>query len=716
MASIAQSLPVSNRPLAWLWEWLRDELNPYPGRTLLVVRMVVASTLVMIIGMTFRIPYAWQGAIYALLVSRETPSATIKSAATIVLVTGIAAGYIILSMKLAIDIPALHFIWVIATLFLAFYGISTLTNYLAAVAFVNTSAIGIPLWDRHVSAETNLEDTLWLCLAVLIAVVVTGAVELVFVRQRRGDDVLLPMAERLSAVEDVLSSYAEGHAPDAATKRNIQRLATLGTSLLRRILSHSNVPPQYSATAGGVAVLVGRLVDLAATLTPLRFEFSADNRRRFGNLSSTLTSIRHDLMNRKTPAPVRFEINTQSAGVAPLLGQMEHTVTLMTEVFAGTRSAQEYLPLPDHPDRPMLLSRDAFVNPEHLRFALKGGLAASLCYVIYNAIAWQGISTAVTTCLLTALSTIGASRQKQILRIVGAIAGGFVIGMGSQIFILPYVDSIAGFLVLFSVVTAVSSWFMTSSPRLSYFGVQLALAFYLVHLQEFAIQISLKVARDRVVGILLGLFMMWFVFDRLWRSPASVDMRRTFISSLRLLAQFATLPISNDLKISLGRSLALRETINANLDKVRSLADGVLFEFGPSRQRDLELRSEVRQWQPQLRTLFVMRIALLKYRLQLPGFELPEMVRLRQQAYDEHSARMLEELADRVEHDALYANYTVEDSHELMERTVEAIHERPASQLPADHAQSFITLLRGIDGLTTCLTSEIAGGRWLEGP
>jgi len=205
--------------------------------------------------------------------------------------------------------------------------------------------------------------------------------------------------------------------------------------------------------------------------------------------------------------------------------------------------------------------------------------------------------------------------------------------------------------------------------------------------------------------------MMWFVFDRLWSSPASVDMRRAFISSLRLVAQFATLPISKDLKNPLGRSLALRETINANLDKVRALGDGVLFEFGPSRQRDLELRSEIRQWQPQLRTLFVMRIAFLKYRLQLPGFELPETVRLRQQAYDEHSAQMLEAMADRVERNTPYASNTLEDSHELLERTLEAV-QGETSQLPTGRAQSFITLLRGIDGLTACLSSEIAGGRW----
>lgn len=710
MAPIAQSMPVSDRPLAWLWEWLRDELTPYPGRFPLVARMVTAVTLVMIIGMTFRIPYIWQGAVYALLVSRENPRATVKSAATIFLVTGIAAVYIILSMRLVINIPPLHFLWIIATFFLAFYVISTLTNYLAAVAFVNAIAIGIPLWDRHVSAETNVEDTLWLCLAVLIAIVVTGALELAVARRRPGDEILSLMTERLCVVEDLLKCYAEGCTPDPTTQQKIVRLAMVGTSMLRQILRRSETPPIYSAAAGGVAVLIGRLVDLAATLTPLGLEFSENSRTRFRNLASILTSIRHDLMTREIPAPVRFNTEPESASVVPLLGEMEHTVTLITEVFAGSRSAEEYLPSPDHLDRPSLLSRDAFVNSEHLRFALRGGLAASLCYVIYNAIAWPGISTAVTTCMLTSLSTIGASRQKQVLRIAGAIVGGFVIGMGSQIFILPYLDSIGGFVLLFVFGTALSSWFLTSSPRLSYFGVQVALAFYLVHLEEFKVRTSLGVARDRVVGILLGLFIMWLIFDRLWSSPASVEMKRTFASSLRLMAQFAREPLSKDLKSALGRSLALRETINSNLDKARALADNVLFEFGPSRRRDLEIRGYIRQWQPQLRTLFVMRNASLKYRLQLPGFELTENIRLQQRAYDEHSARMLEEMADRIEGNPAPATDSVEDSLELLNRMLEAIQAEQGAL--TGRAQSFITILHGIDGLTTSLASGIASGIW----
>jgi multidrug resistance protein MdtO len=280
--------------------------------------------------------------------------------------------------------------------------------------------------------------------------------------------------------------------------------------------------------------------------------------------------------------------------------------------------------------------------------------------------------------------------------------------MGAQVFILPYIDSIAGFTVLFMVVAVFASWIMTSSSRLSYLGVQVAVAFFLINLQEFRIQTSLAVARDRVIGVLLGLMMMWLAFDQLWSAPAGVEMKKTFVESLRLLAQLAREPVSIDLRTASERIYSLRETINAHFDKVRSLADGVLFEFGPSRRTDLELRTYIRQWQPQLRTLFVMRTASLKYRLQLAGFELPESVRLRLQAYDDHSARMLEDMAERIEHNVSPPQDVVKPTHLRLNELMQATLTEDSSQLPSDRTQSFVALLRGIDGLTTSLSLEIA--------
>jgi multidrug resistance protein MdtO len=219
------------------------------------------------------------------------------------------------------------------------------------------------------------------------------------------------------------------------------------------------------------------------------------------------------------------------------------------------------------------------------------------------------------------------------------------------VFVLPHLDSITGFTIFFMLVIALASWFITSSPRLSYFGFQIVVIFCLINLQEFARQTSLAAVRDRIAGVFLGLCMMWLVFDQLWGSSAAVEMKRVFISNLRLLAQFVREPLAEEGR-PIERSHSLRENINANFDTTRASADGVLFEFGASRQQDLALRNRIRQWQPKLRALFVIRIALRKYRLQLPGFELPEGAHVAQQEFDDRIAQVLDAMATRMENGA----------------------------------------------------------------
>jgi len=705
MGTLAQTVTESRPPLSWFWEFLKEELAPYPGRAAAVARMVIAATLVMVICMTFRVSYAYQGAIFALLISRENLRATLQSAGALLLVTVVSTAYLLISAWFVISIPVLHFLWIIVSFFAVFYVLTTMSNYGVAAASAFIISLGVPLWDRHLSAERNVEDTLRVVLASSIGVVVTAAVELTLARTKPGDNVVLPIAERLAAVESVLACYIEGRPVDRATEQKITMLGMRGTSILRRMLRRSDYSRHYRAQMGGVVALVGWLVDSAEALTQFRFKPSDSDQKRLRELAATVASIRTDLGNRRTPGSIQFSPDSEVSRGVPLLREMEKIVTQIPQVFAGSRSIDEYLPPSDDIPGPKLFVADALTNPEHLEFAAKGCLAASLCYIIYNSIAWPGISTSVTTCMLTALSTIGSSRQKQVLRFSGALVGGFLIGMGSQVFILPYLDSIAGFTVLFILVTAFSSWFMTSSPRLSYFGLQVALAFYLINLEEFAIQTSLSIARDRVVGILLGLILMWFVFDQLWAVPAGVEMKRTFVSGLRLLAELARGPLPGREKSWSGDTL--RETISTNFDKVRSLADGVLFELGPSRQQDLALRSRIRQWQPQLRTLFLTQVALLKYRLQLPGFELPEAARGAEREFDDRLATILEGTADRLEGRASPEKETIEDPFERLERTIRSCCLEGPQKLLTPELLTFLALSRNAQSLTISLNKEI---------
>ena len=124
MATLAQSLPQRLAPSRWFWQFLKEELAPYPGRGATVARMVLAATLIMIICVTFRIPYAFQSAVYALFISRESPRATVQSGAIILFVTAISIAYVIASAYFVISVPLLHFLWNIGSFFLAFYALS----------------------------------------------------------------------------------------------------------------------------------------------------------------------------------------------------------------------------------------------------------------------------------------------------------------------------------------------------------------------------------------------------------------------------------------------------------------------------------------------------------------------------------------------------------------------------------------------------------------
>jgi multidrug resistance protein MdtO len=709
MADTAQTLTRLNDRFVWLRELLRDEMMPYRGRIALVARMVTAATLVMIISMTFRIPYGAYGAIYALVLSRESLESTAIAVRDMAIGFVLAGAYVLFGAMLVLDDPMLRFLWVVATLFLVFYLMSALSSYGAAARFGYLIIITIPLWDRHIPAEPKVEATLWAVGTITIATAVTLLLEIVFAAFRRADDLTEEITERLVGVEELLAHYADGRAVETATQTTIMRLAVVGTSRLRRTLQRSNYGPQYAQQMGALVAVVGRLVDVAANLAHFVSRVPDRDRERVRKVAQNIAEIHAHIARGTVPVLAEVPGGDEVPAGVPLLHEMEKTVSLVPKVFTDAQSLSVYAPLPtDIPTPGTPLLPGALSNFEHVKFGLRGCLAASLCYVIYNALFWPEVSTAVTTCLLTALSTIGASRQKQILRFAGALIGGFGIGMGAQIFILPHIDSIGAFMVLFVAVMATAAWVATSSPRLSYFGVQVAVAFCLINLQEFKIQTSLAVARDRAVGILLGLVMMWLAFDRLWSAPAGVEMKKAFVHTLRLLAQFAREPVSKDIRVAIERSYALREMINAQFDNVRSLADGVLFEFGSSRLKDLRLRDQIRRWQPQLRTLFVMRIASWKYRLNLPGFELPQCLQVSQHEYDNHSARVLDDVADLIQDKPQHAGRVSEDSYKLLEQMLEECWTEEAQRLPMKRVDLFATLLRGIDGLTNSLAEEIA--------
>jgi multidrug resistance protein MdtO len=671
--------------------------------------MTIAATLMMIVNMTFRIPFAAYGTLYAFNISREQPENTVRAVTITVVAFAVSVSYILVGAMFFLHDPNLRLVWVIATFFVMFFALSALTNNTAAARFGYLVIVTIPAWDRHIPVGDKVEQTLWAFWAISLASVIAAAVPLIYAELKSRDRLLQPIADRLHAIRSLLDSYAAGTPPDEKTEKQIVNFALAGQSALRQTVQHAAYLPQYRDQTGTVVTLVGRLIDLAANMIALPISIAAHERSRIRSLAAGIGDIRSDLLAARIPH-LESNADTVTGHGDTLLDEMESTLALFPEVVAATLLRDS--DVPRQPGRISTLSffkPDAFTNPEHIRFGLKGCLAASLCYVFYTATAWPGINTAITTCFLTALSTIGSSHQKQMLRISGALVGAVVMGMGAQIFVLPHFDSIAGFTLVFVAATIVAAWWAAASPRMSYFGVQIAIGFYLVNLTEFSIQVSLLPARDRIIGIVLGLMTMGLVFDHLWGARAVVQMKKTFISSLRVLAEFAREPLSRDLE----RSYALRETITSTLDKVRVLADDVLLEFGRTHEQDVSVRNRIRQWETQLRILFITKSATWKYRAKLPGFEIPESIAAGQGTFDDNVAQSLETMADRLEGRSLETRSSVEEGYARLERAVQDARELPArtqgpqESVPAPRFQTFLSLHEKIHTLVTSLEIEI---------
>ena len=103
-----------------------------------------------------------------------------------------------------------------------------------------------------------------------------------------------------------------------------------------------------------------------------------------------------------------------------------------------------------------------------------------------------------------------------------------------------------------------------------------------------------------------------------------------------------------------------------------------------------------------------MRGASIKYRLRLPGFLLPDPVVASLQAYDECSAQVLENIADRMEGKTSQGTNVSADSFALVEQIQQSCRVEQSPLLLSEHGITFLPLLREIDRLTTRLSKEIA--------
>jgi multidrug resistance protein MdtO len=688
----------------WFPDFLRKELAPFPGRGAVVARMVIAASITAILIVTFRIPGGAGGVLVAFLLSRESLQSTAQSTLAVGSAFVIGGLFIPIGSRFFASVPITHFLWEGISLFIIFFLIRTLANYVVAINLGAIATSMFAIWYLPGPGEKNVELSLWQVLASLIGAVVTLGVEIVFRAIHRCDEVVVGVDVRLQHIEALMADYAANRPVSSDTTRMLAQYAVVGVGALRRTLARRDQEAIQRMRISALISLTGRSIDFAAALSNQLLKPTPQEQQRAAQLASSIAEIRRCL--RTNEAPSRSETPAGRKGT-PLFNELEAMVSLMPSVFVAESSIDPRLEVLERASSSnRIFVADAFSNPEHLTFVLGGTLAAMICYVLYVALDWPAISTSVTTCFFTALSNVGASRQKQALRIVGALLGGFVLGIGSQMFVLPNIDSISGFIVLFAVVTAIAAWVSTSSSRLSYAGLQIALAFYLITLSEFRIQTSLTVARDRAIGVLLGTFMMWLVFERLYSRPAGDEMLRIFISNLRLMAELIEAsPAGTDTE-AIVKVRRQRDQIYRYFSEVNAQADAVPFESGPARVADMAARDRIRRWQASLRTVYLLEAPLIQFRIFGDvSLKSSSFVRM-YAAFREQCSRSFERMAESLENELNRRPYDRTVLSSLM-ALLEASQANEQATF-SEREQALLRTLRTIASLVDRMRNEVA--------
>ena len=182
--------------------------------------------------------------------------------------------------------------------------------------------------------------------------------------------------------------------------------------------------------------------------------------------------MRRAFTEMRLPAPAEWTALASkhaSGGPSPLT-DIERTLDqIVLAIPEHSQDAIESAPTPA--EKRSLFLPDAFANPEYVRFAIKGTLAAFICYFLFIGFDYPGIYTSVITCFVVSLSTIGASNQKGILRFGGAAVGGLM-GLIALVYLFPNVETIGGFWLVFGAGTAVAAWRPSAPPASSTAGIR----------------------------------------------------------------------------------------------------------------------------------------------------------------------------------------------------------------------------------------------------
>jgi multidrug resistance protein MdtO len=624
-----------------LWE----DLQPAPGRLNGTLRIVLATIIALILMLTWRMPSIYIGMYFIFLIGRDSPTISFRtgliSLLTVAISIAVELGVVILSdndpMARVLSVTIVTFV---AGVLVASTNFPTLGS---TWGLIFCTVIGS--WEKHAPADSLVKGSLWLLATLSVAVGSAVLVEYLFGDRDPAKKLEAQRKIRYQALEKMFTVYAQGGTPEerSATALPVSRLAIAGTNgmlelynkIAERDLDAGTLPPGTRLRV----TMLAQIMDVSAAFGLQNTEEDSPELRR---RCAIIAEQCRELIPVAIPK-IESRLRFMPENCVTLLDRVEAALhaLLTMPTDAAQLGNKELVAMPVR-KAPFFIP-GAVGRSDTIAFGLKISLCATLCYVVYNAVDWPGISTAVITVIVTGLSSSGAIKQRLFFRLLGSIVGGLILGLGAISLLFPHMDSITSLVILIGFVAFISAW-TAGGPRFNYVGLQMAFSFYLVAFEDFSAPTELAPARDRLIGILLALLVMWFVFDQLWPVRTVTVMRQGLAGILKTVASFLRLieprPNQTDL---LQQADALRDQVGKTVVALRSMNDSVDYEFGVDREQHVRTSEMILRTSLTAGTLFWNQFAVLYSEEDKDFLTEPDLIEMRRRL-----AESIDELAEGV--------------------------------------------------------------------
>jgi len=515
------------------WGYLRGQLAPYPGRVNIMLRCMLSSAIVIVASMALQVPELPLSLLVVFYVTQSNVVVTRLVGIMFMVGSTLAIGMSILLLKFTFDYPLLRIVAASLLFFGAVYLIRVLKVgiifFIVAIVVIYVQTFV----DRTDQAELVVRAVLWVWVAVNYPIAVTLLINTLLLPAEPQRQLKAEILRQLGEVDARLGRVIDGTpVRGAITPLAVQQGAMALQKLLKfatmRDAGYRHGMAHYLASIATVSRLYRAASELPheAEVPGLSTAQLAALRQLREDCKSLGTALAADTPYRRDPASQP----AQGDAVAPLPAAQEMQRALTALANADTMAASH------PPEEPPMLAPDALTNPSYLKFALKTLLAVLICYVFYNSVDWQGAHTIMLTCVIIALPSLGASMQRALLRVGGALAGS-ALALFMVVFIEPHLDSIFGLLMMTLPVIAVGAWAAAGSERIGYAGVQIVFTFSLALLGRFGPTSDLTEIRDRMAGILLGVAVATLIQLAFWREAEGDALLRKLAGMLRAIAR-----------------------------------------------------------------------------------------------------------------------------------------------------------------------------------